>query len=331
MFNTPDDARSTYRSLRVALVALVAFLGTSVIDTRLSADCWQRTISEYFYTTSHAVFVASLCAAGVCLIVYKGSTRTEDVLLNFAGVLAFAVALVPTDSPIPCRPGLPIPADLTAGVDNNVRALLIAIVVGVAFYGIVRSTHPDPPNEYDVDPPIDTRRFGGPVKWVLARAATLLSWVERWLPYFLGLGLVAYFASLATDWQWFTESRHDIAAIAMFVAIILVVLHYAAYAAARRRAGNNRGRYVGLYLGIAAAMVLALLSAALLEFWKRPLGVLVVEAACIVLFGLFWVVQSFDLWRLQKYPVGSLSDLLRALTGGQPPEGDAQPGVQQHS
>src|SRR5215212_5148728 len=124
MFYTPDDARSTYRSLRVALVTLVVFLGASVIDTRLSADCWQRTISEYFYTTSHAVFVASLCAAGVCLIVYKGSTRTEDVLLNFAGVLAFAVALVPTDSPIPCRPGLPIPADLTAGVDNNVRALL---------------------------------------------------------------------------------------------------------------------------------------------------------------------------------------------------------------
>jgi hypothetical protein len=107
-----------------------------------------------------------------------------------------------------------------------------------------------------------------------------------------------------------------------------VVLHYAAYAAARRRAGNKRGRYVGLYLGIAAAMVAALLSAALLEFWKRPLGVLVVEAACILLFGLFWVVQSFDLWRLEKYPVGSLSDLLRALTDGQPPEADAQPGLQ---
>jgi hypothetical protein len=326
MFYTPDDARSTYRSLRIALVALVVFLAASVVDTRLSADCWQGSISAYFYTTSHAVFVASLCAVGVCLIVYKGSTRTEDVLLNFAGVLAFAVALAPIASPVPCRPGLPIPAELTAGVDNNVRALLIAIVVGVAFYRIVRSAHPDPPNEYGVDPPIDTRRFGGAVKWVLARAATLMSWVERGLPYFLGLGLVAYFAAFATDWTWFTAWRHEIAAIAMFVAIILVVLHYAAYAAARRRAGNKRGRYVGLYLGIAAAMIVALLWAAVLEFWKRPLGVLVVEAACILLFGLFWVVQSFDLWRLEKYPVGSLSDLLRALTDGQPPEADAQPG-----
>lgn len=326
MFYTPDDARSTYRSLRIALVALVVFLAASVIDTRLSAGCWQGSISAYFYTPSHAVFVASLCAVGVSLIVYKGSTRTEDVLLNFAGVLAFAVALAPTGRPVPCRPGLPIPADLTAGVNNNVGALLIAIAAGLAFYGSVHLTQPDPPDDYNVPPPIDVRRFGGAVQWVLARTATLLSFLETWLPLFLVLGLFAYFAAFTANWKWFINQRHDIAAIAMFVAIILVVLHYAAYAAARRRAGNKRGRYVGLYLGIAVAMIVTLVLAGVLEFWERPLGVLVVEAACILLFGLFWVVQSIDLWRIEKYAVGSLSELLRELT--QSAEPDPQPGAQ---
>ena len=324
MYYTPKDARLTYRSLRVALIALVVFLGASVIDTWLSAGCWQGSVSAYFYTASHAVFVASLCAVGVCLIVYKGSTRTEDVLLNFAGVLAFVVALAPTKSSVPCGGGEPTPFDPTIGVDNNVLALLIAIVVGVAFYGVVRSTHPHPPDQNDVAPPVIPQRFGGLIRWALARAATLLSCVERWLPYFLGLGLVAYFGLFTMNWTWFADWRHNIAAIAMFVAIILVVLHYAAYAAARRRAGNKRGRYVALYLAIAAAMIVALLSAACLQFWEHPLGVLVVEAVCIVFFGFFWVVQSFDLWEVEKYPVGSLSELLRTLTDAQPPDADAQ-------
>jgi hypothetical protein len=325
MYFTPKDARSTYRSLRIALIALVVFLGASVIETRLCAGCWQGSVSAYFYTASHAVFVASLCAVGVCLIVYKGSTRTEDVLLNFAGVLAFAVALAPTKSSVPCGGGEPTPFDPTIGVDNNVLALLIAIVVGVAFYGVVQAIEPDPPDQNDAAPPVVARRFGGLIRWVLARAATLLSCIERWLPYLLGLGLVAYFGLFTTNWTWFADWRHNIAAIAMFVAIILVVLHYAAYAAARRRADNRRGRYVTLYLVIALAMILALAWAAIAQFWERPLGVLVVEALLIAAFGLFWVVQSFDLWETEKYPVGSLSELLRKLTDALPPEADAQP------
>jgi len=304
----------------LALVALVIFLGASVIETRLSAGCWQGSISATFYTASHAAFVASLCAVGVCLIIYKGSTRTEDVLLNFAGVLAFAVALAPTKSPLTCRASVPSPFDPTIGVDNNILALVIAIVVGVAFYGVVHLTHPDPPDEYEIDPPVVIRRFGGPVRWALARVAALLSCLERWLPHLLGALLIAYFVAFTMEWQSFSEQRHNIAAIAMFVAVILVVLHYAVYAAARRRTGNKRGRYVALYLATAALMVVALLCAFLFKFWEQPLGVLGVEAACIGLFGFFWVVQSFDLWELEKYPVGPLSDLLLALTDAPTPE-----------
>ena len=88
---SPDDAVTTYRYVRLGLVALVIFLIASVITTHRHAEGWQNWIGAYFYTSSHSVFIASLCAVGVCLIIYQGSTMTEDSLLNFAGFLAFIV------------------------------------------------------------------------------------------------------------------------------------------------------------------------------------------------------------------------------------------------
>lgn len=58
---TPDDAKSTYRALRIALVALVIFLGASVIETRLSAGCWQGSISATFYTAGSAARSGDSC------------------------------------------------------------------------------------------------------------------------------------------------------------------------------------------------------------------------------------------------------------------------------
>ena len=92
---TSNNAVTTYRYVRLGLVALVVFLSASVIDTRCNASDWQNSISAYFCTSSHGVFVASLCAVGAsCLVIYKGSTTAEDALLNFSGVLAIVVGLV---------------------------------------------------------------------------------------------------------------------------------------------------------------------------------------------------------------------------------------------
>ena len=93
---TTREAVTTYRYVRIGLVALVVFLGVSIFTTWLPAKDWQTSISAYYYTSSHSVFTASLCAVGACLIIYQGRTTTEDVLLNFSGLLAFVVGLVPT-------------------------------------------------------------------------------------------------------------------------------------------------------------------------------------------------------------------------------------------
>src|SRR5262249_55555658 len=90
---------STYRYLRLSIVVMVLALFVSVLIERFHVGCWQGSISAYYYTPAHAIFVGALVAIGVSLIAIKGSTDLEDVLLNVAGLLAPIVAFVPTTPP----------------------------------------------------------------------------------------------------------------------------------------------------------------------------------------------------------------------------------------
>src|SRR5829696_611552 len=196
----PEDAVTTYRYVRLALVALVIFLTASVVNTWWHASGWQNSISAYFYTSSHSVFIASLCAVGICLIVYQGSTTTEDALLNFSGVLAIVVGLVPTGREELRGPGLPDDFDAKAFVENNVKALLIACVLGAAMYLLiqaVRSRLATPPQaelscKTTDSPPDDAKQLPPVLAAVVSRlekvlrvAAPLLHFVGRLLPFLL--------------------------------------------------------------------------------------------------------------------------------------------------
>ena len=100
-----QDAQTTYRLLRIAMLVLVIMLATAVIYQifRPEPDCWLGSISAYYYTSARAVFVVALCAIGACLVAYRGNTPSEDLALNVSGFLAFVVAFIPT----PRGPGRP--------------------------------------------------------------------------------------------------------------------------------------------------------------------------------------------------------------------------------
>jgi hypothetical protein len=89
-------AITTYRYLRIAMVMAVVVLAVSVAIERAQVDCWQTSVSAYYYTPVRAIFVGVLLSIGLCLIVIKGSTVWEDATLNAAGMLAPIVAVVPT-------------------------------------------------------------------------------------------------------------------------------------------------------------------------------------------------------------------------------------------
>ena len=57
----------------------------------------EPSISHYYYTIMHIVFVGVLSIVGAFLICYRGKYRSENIVSNIAGFLAFCVAIFPTD------------------------------------------------------------------------------------------------------------------------------------------------------------------------------------------------------------------------------------------
>jgi hypothetical protein len=275
---TDIAAVKTYRYLRISMVGAVVLLGVSVVIERSNVDCWQTSVSAYYYTPVRAIFVGMLLAIGLCLIVIKGSTVWEDATLNAAGMLAPVVAVVPTTDVGACwsqSPGrLPVDDDgnlatwVTANIDNNITALLITGIVGLLVAALIAS--------------IATRNVAAvaEVGDVGMRLGLLAAMV------FL-LGGAVLFAT----WDDFNTRAHGISAVVMFLFLALAV---GGNAWDRRRDAAPR-TYFWLYASIASAMVIA----AAIMF---PLGsswqhmVLVLEGTEITLFAIFWLVQTREHW-----------------------------------
>lgn len=87
---------ATYRLLRMGL-ALVAIL--LPLALWIGAETPRPSISDYYHAGGwmRDLFVGSLCAIGVFLVLYKGYSAREDVALDLAGVAAIIVAFVPSD------------------------------------------------------------------------------------------------------------------------------------------------------------------------------------------------------------------------------------------
>ena len=127
-----EYAVKSYRYLRLAIVVVVLSLVASVVIERWKTSCWEVSISAYFYTPVHAMFVGALVAIGVCLIAVKGSRDWEDMLLNVAGILAPVVAFVPTSPPsLSCSSSPFGTIDAEAYLDNNVLAYAIGGTVAI--------------------------------------------------------------------------------------------------------------------------------------------------------------------------------------------------------
>ncbi len=266
----------TYRYLRLSMVFLVAFLGVAVLGEGLtrSPGCWETSISSYYYTPVRAVFVGVLIAVGVCLVVLKGNTEHEDVLLNLAGMMAFVVPLVPTPALGTCRTGAA--TDLTAirdNISNNVFALLVVGYAALAWtlWSAWRS------------------RAAG--DWNLASTLGAVAGVAL---------LLAATGVFAWSRDFFVRWAHDFSAIAMFLCLI-AVMGLNALGVGRSKVGPaslvRRSLSTG-YAAVGVAMVLTLLIVVILRLADVRAAHLVLwlEAALIVEFAAFWVIQTKELW-----------------------------------
>jgi hypothetical protein len=268
-------AVKTYRYLRLALVALVLLLFAAIALEWWAAGraCLQPSISAYYYTPVRAVLVGVLVTMGVCLIALKGSSEPEDVLLNFAGMLAPGVAFVPTPDLGECRSVPLVPREVSANVANNMQALF---VVGLLVAGVVV---------------------------VIARSDAPGDRLGRWAR--IGIGVTAAVLLGGALWFYldresFLELAHGVAAVPMFLALVAVVWLNARHVRESVGEGSmpvRQSRYVPVYRGIAVGMLVALVLVVGLSLLTGSTSLVFwVEVLLITLFAAFWVVQTVELW-----------------------------------
>jgi hypothetical protein len=282
--------KQTYVALRWAILVFVGLLLLAVLYTGWSTGAWQTSISGYYYTAARPVFVASLCAIGACLVLYHAD-NPENLLLDFAGFLAFVVAFVPTAidfrEPPPGTLNVPTATDVASTVQASVLALLVAGVIAV-FVGWTLWRR-----EFDVGPdesiPTHTKE---------ALAVCLVA---------LSFGLAIYFfASTLIE-----NHAHWVAAVSMFVLLFFVVLVNTRQVDRRNGStgfwsfvrwsvrtlftrNGQQGASFRLYVTAArlmpaSAVVLGLLGLAGFGHW-----IFWAEAVMILLFGIFWQRQTAE-------------------------------------
>ena len=266
------EIQRTYRYLRLALIMLVALLGAAVgLQVVTDGGDLQQSISAYYYTPARSVFVASLCAIGACMIVHRGRSDLEDVLLNSSGFLAFFVAFVPT-RPEPECPGAGVPLDVVEAITNNTRAILVTSLVafGVAMFLVPRE-------ERSVDTRSSKLALMASVAVYLALAMFFLVWPDTFVCY-----------------------GHNTAAIALFVGVVGVV-GVNGVALARKTAAGGKPWYlralnrygIGFLVMLGSIVVVLLIGPVtqLVDQW-----VFWLEFVLIAQFASFWITQTAERW-----------------------------------
>jgi dipeptide/tripeptide permease len=264
-----DYAIKTYRYLRLAMVTLIFLLAVSLAVEwwETGRSCFQTSISAYYYTPVQAILVGVLISIGVCMIALKGNTGREDILLNVGGMLAPAVALVPTPGAGDCRSVAASVQDTSANIANNMTALFVTGAIGLllAIGLLVKDRHRD-----------------------------RLSWWGAGVTFVVLVGGFIWFVSYRAG---FTEGAHYTAALALFACIIGVVGSNALRSRSDSRDPRKAKAFTIRYAAIAVGMLVSLLGMGL---WKWLVGwdhaVLWIEGTLIVLFAAFWIIQTFEMW-----------------------------------
>ena len=293
---------TTYRSLRLAMIPLLLILVVSTaLETTRGEVCVLGSVSAYFHTPVRGAFVAGLAGLGACLIAYKGNDRLENVLLDFAGFMAFLVALVPTTVDTKCGTkyaDVVADANTADAVRNNVLTLLLVSLVGIGLHrlmprlvawrmeklGLAESgTLPEP----EVEDPKVVR---------LAR-------ICGWLALLVVAGEVTAFIAFP---HFFKDVAHGVSAVTMVVGILgVMVANARGWDSAAQDSGQGvrramtsparhwRNPYTKVALGTLGAIVVAALV-------RGPYLILVIELIVIGGFLAFWLMQTRELWNFRN-------------------------------
>lgn len=281
--DTEEYILRSYRYLRLAIVILLVGLFAAFIGQFASAGCIEGSISAYYYTPVHGLFIGSLVATGAAMVALKGRTTVEDTLFNVAGLLAPVVALVPTTrQKMLCdRKGNPLNLDRNVLVPNSLFALLaagLAILVVMAIVAKSRRT-------------------------LQVQVESLGQSLRSGVAPLIAMGIAAILTVVVFDQPWYSF-LHFGAAVGLFAAIFLGIgsllserfhnllhrlLTWARPTARYRKPGPRYYRsYSGVLFATGPLAVVAALSGRSRTFWVEVVG--------ITSFTVFWIIQTAELW-----------------------------------
>lgn len=117
----------TYRALRLAVIALVVVIFTSVGLATVSVG-WLPSISDYYFSPARTSFTGALIGVSLALLVLSGR-GIERALIDAAALFAPLIALIPTTG-THCLPRC-APTAFAADAANGIVTYLIVGAVGI--------------------------------------------------------------------------------------------------------------------------------------------------------------------------------------------------------
>ncbi|KTS13496.1 hypothetical protein [Microbacterium testaceum] len=261
------STQRTYRYVRLSIVAATLVLAVSV-GLEVARAGVLPSISAAFYTPAGDLFVGSLCAIALALLVLSGRS-IEQGLLDVAAVFALVVALVPTPiSDASCEVGaVCVPPAAVPGVINNgvsVASLSVVVLISAA---------------------------------VLARTQGSAGWGT--VVTLLGIALiVAGFVTWAlSDFPTFLRGAHNVAAVGFFsvIGVVAAVSAWLPQRSLRRFRVLYAAVAVGI-LGVLLALVAVLVAGAATATVGGVPVIFLGESVVVTLFAVFWLVQTVELW-----------------------------------
>lgn len=314
--------RATYLFLRGMMICLSLLLLLVSAHHAWSTGSWEGSISAYYGGPVRDVFVGVLIAIAACLVAYRGRFALEDFALNAAGFFAVYVALVPahlniamqdlreTEGLVQLLQGISdlddeqrsalnelLPAFTAEEYGTSLRAALtIYGVLCVALLGLgwKNSTR--------------VRELFGSSGWrrnvaVGLLVATLAFVVMTYLQlFFLGPANQISLPGLAVFFDSSPFEVHAIAAILMIASLAVAVASHAMPEDKKSILAEDKYYLIG-YQVIVGLMIVGAVVIGLVEMdWLYPADrkILVLEWFEIILFVIFWAVETFRVNRRQK-------------------------------
>lgn len=296
-----DVAVRTYFLLRWSMPVLLLWLVVAMLGVWRAAwvdhgvELPMTSISAYYYTDARTVFVGVLIGLGVLLIVIQGRTPWEDALMNTAGALAPFVALLPTPvreskvcTEAYCTAEVLKRDELFTGIPNN-HALIEFNIWAVAPIWAILFTY-----------------LAYSAVKVLRTDGTSTS--ERTAASF-SAGAVFVFGVVALGFWLFDDRSRDLffagahltSAAIMVALLLLSIIPFARWADESSYAIFDHQPFTfmrngfGVFLAVALVLIAACVAIALSTPVDWNHKVLVIEAAALVPFAVYWIMQGFAL------------------------------------